>query len=177
MQLTRRVGAACLPGVPGKWLVAARVLCALSLLRLPACCLPPCPLVLWCCALPQVKKDAIAISLIKGMRVRPEGPQLISEMVGGLVEQRWGRSVWVGGWCGQWFSHRRPPMWPPRLGLQTLRVSAAVSPTNATCPLWAAACAPARSPLAASVSTASQPLIRSPLTVPRTLPPHPYPPT
>lgn len=33
----------------------------------------------------QVKKDAIAISLIKGMRVRPEGPQLISAMVQRLL--------------------------------------------------------------------------------------------
>ena len=29
----------------------------------------------------HVRKDAIAISLTKGMRIRPEGPQLISEMV------------------------------------------------------------------------------------------------
>ncbi|MEW5301341.1 MAG: hypothetical protein WDW36_004205 [Sanguina aurantia] len=33
----------------------------------------------------KVKKDAIAISLIKGMRVRPEGPQLISAMVQRLL--------------------------------------------------------------------------------------------
>jgi hypothetical protein len=30
---------------------------------------------------PQVKPDAIAISLTKGMRVRADGPQLISAMV------------------------------------------------------------------------------------------------
>ena len=29
----------------------------------------------------QVKQGAIAISLIKGMRVRTDGPQLISQMV------------------------------------------------------------------------------------------------
>ena len=29
----------------------------------------------------QVKESAIAISLTKGMRVRPDGPQLISEMI------------------------------------------------------------------------------------------------
>ena len=30
---------------------------------------------------PQVKKGAFAISLTKGMRVRSDGPQLISQMV------------------------------------------------------------------------------------------------
>lgn len=39
----------------------------------------------WHLFLAQIKKDAIAISLIKGMRVRPEGPQLISAMVQRLL--------------------------------------------------------------------------------------------
>eukprot|EP00955_Chlamydomonas_euryale_P028920 305001-Chlamydomonas_euryale.AAC.1 len=29
----------------------------------------------------RIKRNAVAISLIKGMRVRPEGPQMISEMI------------------------------------------------------------------------------------------------
>lgn len=40
---------------------------------------------LWHLPFAQVKKDAIAISLIKGMRMRPEGPQLISAMVQRLL--------------------------------------------------------------------------------------------
>jgi glycerol-3-phosphate dehydrogenase len=45
--------------------------------------LHPCPTLVSICKqlIGKVKPGAMAISLIKGMRVRPEGPQLISQMV------------------------------------------------------------------------------------------------